>query len=113
VPHIKAGKITALLVTSEKRLSGLPDVPSFVEEGLPGSDTWYGIAGPGGMPAPLIEKINGDVRQALKAEAVQKRLSAEYFQALDLDAERSTRYVRSDFDRWGPLVQAISASISR
>ena len=113
VPHIKAGKITALLVTSEKRLPGLPDVPSFVEEGLPASDTWYGIAGPAAMPAPLVEKINNEVRQVLKADAVQKRLALEYFQPMDFDAERSTRYIKNDFERWGPLVQVISASIAK
>lgn len=60
IPHIKAGKLKALAVTSATRLAELPDVPTVAEQGLEGYDQtlWFGIVGPKGMPAEIVSKIN-------------------------------------------------------
>ncbi|MGL4291272.1 MAG: Bug family tripartite tricarboxylate transporter substrate binding protein, partial [Phreatobacter sp.] len=59
LPFIQAGSVRALAVATEKRTTFLPDVPTFDEAGLPGirSDTWFGLAGPAGMPRALVEQI--------------------------------------------------------
>ncbi len=60
IPHIKAGKLKALAVTSATRLAELPDVPTVAEQGLEGYDQtlWFGIVGPKGMPIEIVNKIN-------------------------------------------------------
>jgi tripartite-type tricarboxylate transporter receptor subunit TctC len=74
VPLIREGKLKALAVTGEKRLAALPDVPTMKEAGYPELTviTWYGIHGPAGIPAAVVEKINGETNKALKNAEVAK-----------------------------------------
>ena len=68
LPHIQAGKLRAIAVTTSKRIPALPDVPTVAESGLPGYDVvlWHGLIGPKGMPKAVVERINGDVTKSLK-----------------------------------------------
>jgi tripartite-type tricarboxylate transporter receptor subunit TctC len=73
--HIKAGKLRALAVTGDKRVSALPDVPALNEQVLPGFNaiSWLGLLAPAGTPAALVEKISGDVRAIMADDAVKAR----------------------------------------
>ncbi|CAN5549447.1 tripartite tricarboxylate transporter substrate binding protein [soil metagenome] len=106
---IKAGKIRALAITSAARRSDLADVPTFAEQGYPElvATTWFSLSGPPGMPPALVEKINKEVRAGLKTEAMQKQLALEAIETQDLDAAAFTRYMRSEIDRWTPLVKSV------
>ncbi|HQQ69661.1 MAG TPA: tripartite tricarboxylate transporter substrate binding protein [Alicycliphilus sp.] len=75
--HIKAGRLRALAVTSDKRVPALPDVPTLDEAGVPGfnSISWIGLLAPFGTPPELTEKIAADVREVVAREDVRKRLS--------------------------------------
>ena len=72
VPHIKAGKLIALGVTSAKRSSALPDVPTIAEAGLPGylAAAWYGVLVPARTPAPIVRKLHADFRKAAQVPEV-------------------------------------------
>ncbi|WP_186332421.1 tripartite tricarboxylate transporter substrate binding protein [Bordetella genomosp. 13] len=75
MPQVKGGRVLALGVTSAKRVPALPDVPSIAEAGFPGYDVtlWYGLVGPKGMPAPLVQRINSEVNKLLATpEAAEK-----------------------------------------
>ena len=76
LPHIKSGKTRALAVTTAKRSSALPDVPTLAESGLPGFDvgTWFGLMAPAATPAPILAKLNAQVAAILKDPAVRKQL---------------------------------------
>ncbi len=60
--QIKSGKLRPLAVTSDKRSSSLPDVPTIAESGYKGFDvsTWYGVLAPAGTPAPIVARLNAD-----------------------------------------------------
>ena len=75
--HIKAGRLRALAVTSDKRVAALPDVPTLAESGVPNfnSISWIGLLGPAGLPPELAGKIAADVREVVMREDVRKRLS--------------------------------------
>ena len=107
--HMKAGKIKALAVTAEQRLAEYPDVPTFAELGYPGltAITWFSLSGPAGMPAGLVDKINAEVRRGLKSPALQRQLALESIESKDWDAATFTRFVRSEIDRWQPLVRSL------
>ena len=81
VPQVKGGKLTLLAVCSPKRLPDYPDVPA-VAETLPGYEiaTWYGLAGPKGLPQPIVEKLSSEVQAILRLPDVVKRFD-------DLDAQ--------------------------
>jgi tripartite-type tricarboxylate transporter receptor subunit TctC len=74
--HIKAGKLRALAVTSDKRVSALPEVPTLAEAALPGfnSISWIGLLAPAGTPREIVEKISADVREIVARDDVKDRL---------------------------------------
>lgn len=76
--HIKSGKLRALAVTGDKRVSALPEVPTLAESTLPGfnSISWLGLLAPAGTPAEVVEKVAADVRAVLAAEDVRARFVA-------------------------------------
>jgi len=76
VPLIREGKIRALAVTSPQRSSELPDVPTMAESGYPDltTVTYYGFWGPAGTPAEVVNKINGEVNEALKSPELRANL---------------------------------------
>ena len=76
--HIKAGKLRALAVTSDKRVAALPDVPTLAETVVPGfnSISWIGLFAPAGTPREIVDKIAADVRDIVADEAVKGRIAA-------------------------------------
>ncbi|TMG69611.1 MAG: tripartite tricarboxylate transporter substrate binding protein, partial [Betaproteobacteria bacterium] len=72
LPHIKAGKLRALAVTSAKRSEALPEVPTIAESGLPGYDStqWYGVLAPAGTPREIVVRLHGEIVRALRAPEV-------------------------------------------
>jgi len=93
VPQVKANKLTLLAVCSPKRLADYPNVPA-VAETLPGYEiaTWYGLAGPKGLPAPIVERLSKEVQDILKDPAVVKR-----FDELDAQVRSGTPKQFGDF----------------
>ena len=76
IPHIKTERLRPIAVTSAKRVSILPDVPTATEAGLKGFETgtWYGLVGPAGMPAPIVAKLNAALLDILQQPEISKRL---------------------------------------
>ncbi len=73
IGQVQGGKVRALAVTSSRRLSALPDVPTVAESGMPGFEfhSWYGLWGPPGLPAEVVQKLNADVNRWLQQPAVR------------------------------------------
>lgn len=105
--HIKSGKLPALAVTSDKRVSAQPDVPTLAESGLPGcnSISWIGLLAPRGTPPDLVEKISADVREIVARPEVNSRLvgqgavpatntPAEFANMIDNDRKRYARIIK-------------------
>ena len=113
--HIAAGRLRALATTASKRLPEHPDVPTFAELGYPSltARTWFGISGPAGMPKPLVDRINAEVRRGLQTPAVKQQLAQESIESDDFDSAAFTQFVKSEIDRWGPLAKKISQAKSR
>jgi tripartite-type tricarboxylate transporter receptor subunit TctC len=109
---IKAGKVKALALTSSKRLPASPDTLTFQEQGFPElvATTWFSLSGPPGMAPELVNRINAEVRKGLETEAMQKQFLQEGIEAPSWDAPTFQRYMRSEIDRWTPLVKMVAAS---
>jgi len=109
---IKSGKVKALAITASKRLPASPDIPTFQEQGFPDlvATTWFSLSGPPGMAPELVNRINAEVRKGLETEAMQKQFLLEGIEAPSWDAATFQRYMRSELDRWVPLVKMVAAS---
>lgn len=111
VPQIKAGRIRAIAVTSAKRSSLLPDVPSVTEFGYADFDdyTWVGFFLPVGTPQALVDRINGEINKAMELADSKTR-----FVALGMESERNTsaefgKFLRSEVDKWASVVKSTGA----
>lgn len=105
--HIKAGKLRALAVTSEKRVSALADVPTLAEAAVPGfnSISWIGLLAPAGTPKETVERISADVREVVGREEVRDKLvqlgavpaantPAQFSALIDNDRKRYTQIIK-------------------
>src|SRR5436309_9427083 len=108
VPHIQAGKLRALAVTSRKRSALLPDLPTLAESGLPDYEagSWYGILAPAGTPREVIERLHGAMVKALKQPDVAKRLAAEGAEVIGSTPEEFAAHIKSELARVGDVVRA-------
>ncbi len=107
LPHIKAGKLRALAVSTAKRFSGLPDVPTVAESGLPGFDVgfWLGTLAPAGTPRAVIAKLNAEMVKILRMPDVGERLAALGVEVVGSSPEEFARVIRADVVKWGKVVR--------
>ena len=105
--QIKGGTVRALAVTTATRSVFLPDVPTIAEAGVPGydSEVWWGLVGPGGMPADVVDKIARDCLAALQTQAVKDRLTTVGAIALGGTARELDALIRADYEKWGPIIK--------
>ena len=108
LPHIKSGKLRPLAVSTPTRNRTLPDVPTTGEAGVKGADAplWFGVWGPAGMPADIVNKINADVRKALADPKVKERLANTGNEPLDMSQQEFAHFVRSEIDDYQRVVKA-------
>jgi tripartite-type tricarboxylate transporter receptor subunit TctC len=107
IPLVNAGRLRALAVGSEKRMSYWPEVPTFAERGYPAFDLelWYGLLAPGGTPRPILDKIATDVTWALGQPDVKDRLSKLGMEPAPNGPDAFTRYVHGELERKKKLAQ--------
>lgn len=107
VENDKAGKLKLLGVAAEKRLTVKPDLPTITEQGVPGIDIlgWQGFFAPGGMPAPLAEKIAAAVRQVMQTPELQDMVRLQGNEVSGVGPEAFSKIVRNDHERWGAVIK--------
>jgi tripartite-type tricarboxylate transporter receptor subunit TctC len=105
---IRGGKLRPLAVSTPKRNAQLPDVPTPAEAGAKGAESplWFGVWGPAGMQADLVNKINADVRKALADPGVQERLRNVGNDTMDMSPQEFSKLVRNEIDEYGRLLKA-------
>ena len=108
LPHLRSGRVRALAVTGKQRSPLLKDVPTLDEVGLKGFDAmqWYGVAGPAGMPQPIVRQLNEALSTVLKAPDFSEKLSAEAVSPLPMTPEEFGAHIRSEISRWSALAKA-------
>jgi tripartite-type tricarboxylate transporter receptor subunit TctC len=107
VGQLAAGTVRALAVTTASRAAFLPDVPAIAET-VPGYDTevWWGLLGPAGMPADLVEKLNHDFVAALNTASVRERLARLGATPIGSTPKAFDAKIHADYAKWGPIIRA-------
>jgi len=108
-PHVRAGRLRALGVTSAKRLASMPDVPTIAENGLPGYEVNgpYGILAPGKTPKPIIDAFNAEFLRVLKLPEVQAKLIDLGFEPAGSTPEQYTALVKTEMAKWSKIFKDI------
>jgi tripartite-type tricarboxylate transporter receptor subunit TctC len=104
---VRSGKLKALAVTTPKRSSLLPDVPTVAEAGLPGFDVtiWYGVFGPAGMPADVTAKLNQSINAAIRTPELGQRLSDLGADVAGGSPQDLGRYQAAESTRWTRFIK--------
>ena len=108
VPHIRAGKLRALAVTTEKRSAALPDVPTMAEAGIKGAfpSQWWGVAAPKGTPRPIIDRVNAELATIVKSPDVLERFDSLGVFPEHTTPERMLEIVKAEGPPMGKLLSA-------
>jgi tripartite-type tricarboxylate transporter receptor subunit TctC len=108
IPFVRDGRLRALAVTSTKRQSSLPGVPTVAEAGVPGFEftLWFGLWAPAGIPGDLVEKINKDVNRALTSADVVDRLAKVGQDPMPMSPAEFRQLVRKEIDDYARIIKA-------
>jgi len=107
LPHVRAGKLRALAVTSAKRSSMAPNVPTLSEAGVPGFNvsSWYGIVVPAGTPKAIIKRVHDAVVVAIRNPEVRKRFGSTDLELVGSDPEKFGTFIRSEVAKWAKVIK--------
>jgi len=113
LPHIKAGKIRALAVSSARRIASLPDVPTLGELGYAGMEdyTWVGLFVPAGTPPEIAQKLNDAIVRIANDPQIKERLEALAFDVTAAPLGDTAAYVKSELAKWGKVVRDVGAKV--
>jgi tripartite-type tricarboxylate transporter receptor subunit TctC len=107
LPHVKAGKLRALAVSTLKRSAVAPEIPTVAESGLPGFEVsvWFAVLAPAGTPKAITDRLNQALVKALKSPDVRERLSSQGAEPIGNTAEQFTAVMKRDLVKWAKVVK--------
>jgi len=111
LPHVKAARLRTYGVTSARRASTLPEVPTLAEAGVPGYEysTWYGLLAPAGVPRAILDKLSASTISVLNAAEWKQRLTAQGMEPIPSTAAEFAARLKSETDKWTRVVKATGA----
>jgi tripartite-type tricarboxylate transporter receptor subunit TctC len=106
IPHIREGRMRALAVTSAKRVSALPDVPTLMEEGIPGYEAslWVAVVAPAGVPPAIVARLNGELNAVLNMPDTREALLAQGMEPEPGAGDHVRARIRADIDKWREVI---------
>jgi tripartite-type tricarboxylate transporter receptor subunit TctC len=112
--QVKAGRLRLLGVTTAKRWSELPEIPTLAEAGVPGYEAtlWLNISGPAGMPADLVQRLNAELARALRDPEVQANFRQAGVDATSMGPQELNTFMRAEYEKWGRVVRETGATVN-
>jgi tripartite-type tricarboxylate transporter receptor subunit TctC len=113
LPHIQAGKLRPLAVTTAKRSAALPDVPTLAESGLAGFDigTWFGVLAPAATPKPVLTRLSDEMMKVIRSPDFQKRMAEIGADPVGNTPEQMASQIKSDTEKFARLVKDAKVTI--
>jgi len=113
MPHVKAGKIRALGTSSEKRVAGASEVPTFSEGGMAGfvSGTWSMVLAPGGTPPELVNRISSEIAKITRSAAFRERFEPQGIIPVGNTPEEANAFLRSEVAKWGKVIKDANVKV--
>ncbi|OGA45107.1 MAG: hypothetical protein A3F74_06860 [Betaproteobacteria bacterium RIFCSPLOWO2_12_FULL_62_58] len=112
-PHLNSGRLRALAVTSSKRASSLPDVPTVAESELAGYEvsTWYGVLATGGTPRRIVMALHSEIVKALVTPEVRKAADAQGLEVVGNTPEQFAAYVQAEIGKWAKVIKTAGVKV--
>ena len=113
LPHIKAGKLRPLAVTTDTRSAALPDVPTLAEAGLAGFNigTWFGVLAPAATPRDVVARLNAEMVKIIKSPEFVKRMDDIGAQPVGNKADEMARQIKEETEKFAALVKAANVTV--
>jgi tripartite-type tricarboxylate transporter receptor subunit TctC len=107
LPNVRAGKMRALAVSTAKRSSAVPDLPTIAEAGVPGYDSgaWFGLLAPAGTPRAIVNQLSAETARILKQPEVNKRISELGAEPVGSTPEEFTALIKSEILKWAKVIK--------
>lgn len=111
LPHIKAGKLRALAMADAQRSALLPDLPTMSEAGVTGykADLWWGVFGPAGVPAPIVARLNAEIRNTLDRHDLKEQFAGMGLETAGGTSAEFAATIESDITKWADVVKVSGA----
>jgi tripartite-type tricarboxylate transporter receptor subunit TctC len=112
--HVRSGRLRALGVTTPKRWSELPEVPTLAEAGVAGYEAtlWLSISGPAGMPAEIVQRLYAEISKALQDPEVQSNFRSGGVDATSMGPQELNAFMRAEYEKWGKVVRDTGATVN-
>jgi tripartite-type tricarboxylate transporter receptor subunit TctC len=112
LPHVRAGRMRALAVSSEKRSSAAPEIPTIAESGFPGFDvtTWYGVFGPAGMSPDVVSRLSTEIGKALETSEMKERLATLGSEPMQGTPAQFGDFIRREIVKWAKVIKESGAT---
>jgi len=112
LPQVKSGKLRPLAVTTAKRSSFFPEVPTMEEAGVKGYEfsTWYGLLVPAATPKAIVDRLSAETRKALASALVKDQFVAQGLEPVSSTPAEFGAYLRSEVAKWGKVIKASGAT---
>lgn len=102
IPHMQAGRLRVVGITTAKRSKAVPDIPTIAESGVPGYDTltWYGVIAPKGVPKDILARWDTGIREALKSREIEERFRGDGLDVPEIGPKHFTGMIKRDIAKW-------------
>ena len=105
--HVRSGRLKAIAVTSARRTTVMPEVPTIAESGIPGFEaiSWFGLYAPAATPKETVNKLNADFNRVLQLPEVKDKLAAQGAEAIAMTPEQFAGYLRAEIAKWAKAIK--------
>ena len=107
MPHVNAGRLRALAVTSSKRSLGVPQLPTVAEAGIPGfgNDVWFGLFAPAAVPRNIVNRLYEEISKAIAQPELKERMLASGLEPLGNSPDEFAAYYRAEVAKWAKVIR--------
>jgi tripartite-type tricarboxylate transporter receptor subunit TctC len=114
LPHVRTGRLKLIAVGSDKRVSAVPDIPTFAEAGLPGYEIygWWGITAPAGVPRDIRAKLTRTFGEILREAETRERLKTEAAEPREMEPEEMRRFIRDEVRKWTEVAKGAGIRVN-